>query len=283
MTMHSRLPDAALNAQLADRLAPIAAQARTGFQAFGSQLMTYCCLERERIASFTPPHPMIGIVLSGSKEIWLGEQMQSFAKGQVFILPRGVSLDVVNILDERSGQYATLILEIRNLPEGVAPLTQPETEAPAQDFAMPLSQTLVDALCHAASFTESGPASAEVQTLRLREVLTLLRNLPAARPLFQQSLPERVGWLLRSDPAHGWSVTSVASHLGLGASTLRRKLDAAGTPFRSLLREVRMQAAQSALAAGSDSTNAALAAGYASRSHFARHYRAAFGTTPRGR
>jgi AraC-like DNA-binding protein len=49
------------------------------------------------------------------------------------------------------------------------------------------------------------------------------------------------------------------------------------------LRQTRMDAAQRALASGAAIALAAEAAGYASRSHFARHFRSAFGTTPSGR
>jgi AraC-like DNA-binding protein len=283
MTLHQNPHVFALRSRLTQRLAPIAAQAQAGFQAFGPQLTTYCCLKRERIAAVVLPHPLIGIVLRGRKEIWLGPECQSFESGSVFVLPREVPMDVVNILDDRSGLYTSLMLEVKDLPEGVLPLLGSGPEPGKTALEIPLTPALVDALTHAAGVTEGGPQGEAVQRLRLAEVLTLLQGEPAARPLFDQSLADRVVWLIRSDPSRSWSVSEVALALGMGASTLRRQLDARGTPFRSLLLQTRMATAQRALAAGAAITSAAEAAGYASRSHFARHFRATFGTSPSGR
>ncbi|WP_368904456.1 AraC family transcriptional regulator [Taklimakanibacter lacteus] len=44
-----------------------------------------------------------------------------------------------------------------------------------------------------------------------------------------------------------------------------------------------MRAGQAAIAKGASSLSAAEAAGYASRSHFARRYRESYGTSPSGR
>jgi AraC-like DNA-binding protein/quercetin dioxygenase-like cupin family protein len=281
MTVHQDPQSFALRSLLTQRLAPIAAQVQAGFQTFGPQLTTYCCLKRERIAAVVPPHPLLGIVLRGRKEIWLGDACQSFEAGAVFVMPRGVPMDVVNILDDRSGHYAALILEVKDLPESL--LAGATAETGTRSLQIPLTRALVDALSHAAGVTEGGAQGEAVQRLRLAEVLTLLQGEPAARPLFHQSLADRVVWLIRSDPARNWRVCDVAETLAMGASTLRRRLDAQGTPFRSLLRQTRMAAAQHALASGAAITSAAEAAGYASRSHFARQFRAAFGTSPSGR
>lgn len=283
MTVHPNPESFALRARLAERLAPIAAQLQAGFHAFGPQLTSYCSLKRERIAAVTPPHPLLGVVLRGRKEIWLGDACQSFDTGSVFVMPRDVPMDVVNILDDRSGRYAALILEVKDLPEGVLPFTTSDGATGRPGLEIPLTRALIDALAHAAGVTEAGAQGEAVQRLRLAEVLTLLQTEPAARPLFHQSLADRVIWLIRSDPARDWSVAEVARTLAIGASTLRRRLSDSGQPFRRLLRQTRMETAQRALASGAAIGLAAEAAGYASRSHFARHFRATFGTTPSGR
>ncbi|WP_088625435.1 AraC family transcriptional regulator [Oceanicola sp. 22II-s10i] len=202
--------------------------------------------------------------------------------GTLFALPRGVLIDVLNIPDERSGYYQSLLIEVSELPQGVAPLTAEEARKPGQvaDFSIPLTQDLVDAVGNARRELRDPAARAEVCRHRVAEILLLLRRVPQARPLFWQTLPDRIGWLVRSDPAAVWTVEEMAGRMGMGASTLRRHLAQAGQSFRDIVRAARMEAARDALAQGAPAGVAAELAGYASRSHFARRFREAFGTTP---
>jgi len=210
---------------------------------------------------------------------------QAFQPGSVIVLPRDVPMDVVNIPGD-GGVYESLILEVPKLPEGVPPLTLAERlrrEAVSRAFGVTLTDDLVEALSHAATTIRAEEMSEAVQALRLREVLTLLRPLPSARSLFSAPLHEEVAWLISSSPSQEWSVARMAREVGLGASTLRRRLAQEGSSFRAILRQERLRAGQAALAAGASSLGAAEAAGYSSRSHFARRYRQSFGKTPSGR
>ena len=114
----------------------------------------------------------------------------------------------------------------------------------------------------------------------LTELLALLANEPAARPLFDLPLRDRLALLLGEDLAHSWTAAEAASRLGVSESTLRRRLSDDHTTFRSILRGARMGAAHRLLEQGHGSQAACAAVGYASRTHFARHFRAAFGVCP---
>jgi AraC-like DNA-binding protein len=285
MTLNSPNPQDRLRARLHERLRCFMAPGRAGMHNHARNLFSYCALHRERLAAIKLPHPIIGIVLRGRKEVWLGDVSQSFLPGSVIVLPRDVPLDVVNIPGE-TGIYESLVLEVPMLPEGVAPLTLAERrgrEAATRAFGVTLSDDLVETLSHAATTIRDEEMSETVQALRLTEVLTLLRKLPEARALFTASLAEEVSWLIGSDPTRDWSVHHVAQSVGIGASTLRRRLAAEGSSFRKILRSERLRAGQSALAAGASSLIAGEASGYVSRSHFARRYRESFGTSPSGR
>jgi AraC-like DNA-binding protein len=194
-------------------------------------------------------------------------------------------MDVVNIPAE-GGIYESLVLEVPVLPDGVAPLTLAERlcrEETSRAFGVTLTEDLVETLSHAATAINHPELSETVRAFRLSEILTLLRRLPEARALFTASLSDEIAWLIGSDPTRAWNVSSVAREVGLGASTLRRRLAAEGASFRAILRKARLDAGRSALAQGASSLTAAEASGYASRSHFARRYRESFGTTPSGR
>ncbi|MBK1871458.1 helix-turn-helix domain-containing protein [Aestuariivirga sp. YIM B02566] len=274
-----------LRQRLVARLKSFEAPAASGVHTHAHNLFSYCALERERLAAIKLPHPLIGIVLRGRKEVWLGDAGRTFGPGSVIILPRNIPMDVVNIPGE-TGIYESLILEVPMLPEGVPPLTlaeRLERETISPTFSVTLTEDLVEALSHAATTIRAEAMSEEVKTLRLREVLTLLRPLPEARALFTAPLGDEVAWLIASAPSEDWTVERVAKATGLGASTLRRRLTQEGRPFRAILRAERLRAGRAALAAGASSLSAAEAAGYVSRSHFARRYRESFGTSPSGR
>ena len=248
----------------------------------GRQIFSYCCFETERLAQVKVNRPLIGIVLSGAKEFWLGDIGRRFTAGDVFVLPGGATLDVVNITDDRNGLYESLLVEVSSLPPSVAQLPGP-LPSPRQHFDIHVTLTadLVDALAHAATTLASSDHAAILAEHRLAEVLMLLRTDPAARALFDAPLGDRVGWMVAADPTRRWTADSIAEHLGMGASTLRRKLTGDGTSLRAVLASARMQVAQGLLARGEASvTAAAEAAGYTSRSHFTRRFRSVIGSTP---
>ncbi|KQV40791.1 MULTISPECIES: helix-turn-helix domain-containing protein [unclassified Rhizobium] len=287
--MNLHLPidnEAQLRSALVERLRSMRAPPGTaGRYDHGRQLFSYCSLDRERLKAIELPSPIIGIILSGRKEVWLGDTPHLFEPGTVFVLPARVPMDVVNIPAGLTSSYESLLLEVPSLPSGVAPIFRNETIGGSDDgrtFRVPLNTDLVDSLVHAATAIW-GQALDAIKTVRLLEVLTLLRPIAAARPLFETDLSQKVAWLIGSGPSEDWTVERVATRLGLGASTLRRRLSAEGTSFRAVVRSQRLQAAQTALASGASSLAAAEAAGYASRSHFARRYKESYGMSPTGR
>ncbi len=268
--------------ELIARLQPMASR-QPGWHSHGDRLFSYCVFDRERLASARLPNPVIGIVLHGVKEVWMGDAVTELPPGSIFALPGGRPLDVVNIPGP-AGLYESLLIEVPRIPDAVAPLTPEERQRHAgPEFRVSLTSDLCQALIHAATTIADGAAAETLKGLRLCEVLTLLRSAPAARFLFRRELDEDVAWLLNRAPDEAWTVTRMAEALGMGASTLRRRLTATGFSFRAMVREARLTAARRMLDAGASSLAAAEAAGYASRSHFARRYRQTFGVSPSGR
>jgi AraC-like DNA-binding protein len=280
-----------LRRQLLDRLRPLATApgrprkdpGRHDFarSEFGRQVFTYCCFAAERLAQVEIVRPLIGIVLSGEKEFWLGDQSRRFGAGDVFVSPGGATLDVVNIPDPR-GLYESLLVEVASLPPGIAQLPDlPPAPKRGFDIGVTLTADLVDALAHAATTLATSRHAALLGEHRLAEVLMLLRSDPAARPLFDVPLADRIRWMVASDPTRRWTADELAGRLAIGASTLRRRLTEAGTPLRAVLAAARMGVAQDMLTRGDTSvTAAAEAAGYSSRSHFTRRFRSIYGSTP---
>lgn len=285
--MNIQTPHEALRRSLLDRLRPLAdapgRERKTHGQTFiSSQLFTYCAFATERVAKFKVEHAIIGIVLSGTKEFWIGNIGQSFTTGQVFVLPSGAELDVVNIPDDRRGLYEALVVEVRHVPPALA-LPPEKLCGPATKIsqAITLTAELVDALVHAAVTLSTSDHAKALAEHRMAEVLMLLRNDPAARCLFDLPLRDRIAWMVATAPSHAWTAEALGSRLGMGASTLRRRLTQDGASLREILADARMQIARDLLERGeANVTAAAEAAGYASRSHFIRRFRSVYGTMP---
>jgi AraC-like DNA-binding protein len=289
--MNSNPENARLRRQLLDRLRPLATapgrpRKDPGRHDFtrneaGRQVFTYCCFTTERLAQVVIGRPLIGIVLSGEKEFWLGDQSQRFGAGDVFVSPGGATLDVVNIPNAR-GLYESLLVEVASLPPSIAQLPDlPPAPRKGFDIGVTLTTDLVDALAHAATTLATSAHAALLGEHRLAEVLMLLRSDPAARPLFDVPLADRIRWMVAADPTRRWTAGELASRLAMGASTLRRRLTEDGTPLRTVLAAARMHIAQDLLSRGDSSvTAAAEAAGYSSRSHFTRRFRSVYGNSP---
>lgn len=273
-------PTAALRAALLAGLAPFRREGMAGTLPHAPGLFSYCALARERLLSVRLPRPVLGVVVSGAKEVWRGDAAERLATGTLFVLPAEVDLDVVNEPDEGTGLYQSLVIEIEPdaIPD-IGPRDFAATAAPAS-VAVGLTTGLVEAAIHAARAIGEGPAGATVRSARLAELLALLHDEPAARPLFDMSVAERVARLVRGGLDADWTAVEVARRLALSESTLRRRLAGEGRTFSTILRCERMEAARRLMARGTASGTAALAVGYASRAHFARAYRTVFGDNP---
>lgn len=247
------------------------------------QLFSYCTFEQERLRDIVLPHPLLGIVLWGKKEIWLGERCIAFEAGSIFAAPARVPVTLVNIPDEGAGRYETMALQVTMLPAALPPAQRVSGSTSQSEFGITLTPDLADAIVHAARTIHDIGAAPHIRQLRYAEVLSLLRPMANARCLFEAPAAAQVAWAVRSDPSRAWTAGSIATLLNISSATLRRWLAAEGTSFRSILVAQRMNAARLAMQAGAFSVEAAETAGYASRSHFSKRYREMFGESPTGR
>ncbi|AXJ96463.1 helix-turn-helix domain-containing protein [Sphingomonas sp. MMO-176] len=278
---------ALLLSRLADLRAPAGVQGTVAHGAdSGVRIFGYCIQERERIARSRMEHPAVVVVLSGTKEVWRGDVAQTFAAGVPFVIPAGMDFDLVNNPDPASGRYESICITVDDILRRTlrSNLRLPVTGAIPDRLDISLTPALVEAYGHAASALTGMDVAvaATVARYRVLEILVLLAETPVAGMLTAVGRREQVEAIILADPGRAWQVDEVAAELGIGASTLRRQLGRSGTSFREVSLSVRMATARALLgSSGYSVMQVAQAAGYASRSHFARRVRAIHGKTPR--
>ena len=107
----------------------------------------------------------------------------------------------------------------------------------------------------------------------------------AALPLApREDVDARVGEAVRrvlAQPAHPWTAAELATAVGLSASHFQQRFSAVtGVPLRRMRLWARMRSAVAAALRGATLTEAALAAGFATPSHFSAAFREMFGMAP---
>lgn len=148
-----------------------------------------------------------------------------------------------------------------------------------------ISPTLCSAIIHSGEALAGAlDLSRRVVDHRVLEVLLILVEqgaLPLMPKYVDSSVTEAVRLLIRHRLDHAWSTAAIAASLSMSESTLRRRLRDENHSLRALLLAERMQAAYLILSdRDADVADAIAATGYASRSHFSRHFRDAFGQAP---
>lgn len=246
-------------------------------------LSAFVSRQREKIAAFSTPVTGLVVVVQGRKQVHWGTGMRHYNAGEAFLLAAGTCVDVVNDPDEAVGTYRALFLRFsRELVIEAARLWPEFVGSSSQDGAVDLGPDLCAAILHAGEALAG--ASRRVVEHRLLEVVLILAEQGAMRlaPKYMQgSVIDALRLLVRHRLDREWSAASVAASFGMSEATLRRRLRQEGRSLRDLLLSERMRAARTLLCdRHADVADAIAATGYASRSHFARHFRQAFGVSP---
>ncbi|UWH08345.1 helix-turn-helix transcriptional regulator [Dickeya fangzhongdai] len=228
---------------------------------------------------------LIGLVVSGTKQLLAPEGSNAFAPGELFILPRGTQWDVIND-PAPQGRYVAQILNLQ--PETVTRFYQSFGQfaalTPVRSFARVTdSRTIGAAFMRAADALSDADCSAMLSEHRVLEVLLLLAEQSGIvlTPPGALNWSERVRRLVAQRPYDHWAADRVAQALSTTASTLNRRLAQEGNTIAACVRETRLEAAM-VLLQSSDRPVAAIAldVGYESHSKFTAAFRRRFGVVP---
>lgn len=250
---------------------------------------------REHLAKLRLGQAVIGVILDGRKELHIAGCSWQLQQGDCFLLPAGIELDVVNEPDERSGFYRAIVL---NLPPALilrAAAAYPDaigTAKPTAIAASPLLEltpTAIDSLTHAVQeIAACAPAGETPLARRLVEhrVIEVMLHFADRILLGQSALPgitDRARIHLCGEPARAWTAVQLADVLNMSEATLRRQLRMAGSGFKVLLDEARVNLARRLLPDRSLSIDdIALSCGYAARAKFDQRFKKLTGQTPQG-
>ncbi|EIR0277843.1 helix-turn-helix transcriptional regulator [Salmonella enterica] len=151
-------------------------------------------------------------------------------------------------------------------------------------LSIPLSNNL-----HFSWSTMLSAVSAQVtNSIKEYQIMGFLKTLFSESSYFTMSinhnkeLSENVRVIISMSPKKHWTVQSVAEHLGIGSSNLRRKLKDENNSFRRILVGVRMSYSMDILKATNKSISTVAAeVGYRSSYRFISMFRKYYGVEPK--
>lgn len=273
---------------LVPRLAELARQ-DTRFIAQESKfsfLSAFVARQTETFQAINMPVAGLLIVLEGIKKIsWAGKHF-TYRPGMAFALPPRAYVDVINKPNEKSGMYRALFLGFS--PSLLAEARRKWSPLAAGfctiDPTVTITPALASAILHASEALSGAiHVSERITQQRILEVLLLLAETGAAplRPdMKTSSTTDAARFVIRNDPAYPWSAETIAKELCTSEPTLRRRLRLEQSGLREIMAEERMRAAHAMLEEGCGVTEAAMVAGYASLSHFAKRFLKTYGYLP---
>lgn len=228
--------------------------------------------------------PVLIIVRRGRKLIRSGGEEHVIEAGSALALAEGLTFDVVNTPDKKSGLYEADWLAFapeltRRFAEGNISSHRIRC---AHVFRTP-GPAFEDAFKHAQTGIlreQEVPKNAAVA--RIMEVLEWLYHCGGHFAEDRKSTTSRLVRLkLASDLAANWTTPLMAKRLGLSEATLRRRLAKEGSSFNDLLVEARMVRALTFLQSSDLPVGQiALEVGYESPSRFSARFKERFGYSP---
>ncbi|NJO97776.1 MAG: AraC family transcriptional regulator [Pleurocapsa sp. CRU_1_2] len=246
---------------------------------------------RECLRGIKLEQPIIVVILSGTKIIYVDDREYIFQPGELFFVPSAIALDVINQPDISPNYYTALVLELSNTlfqkvklvyPELVDDIEQQQAKL---QFAISLSPTLAQSLIYLVqSAINSQANSSDLNEHHVMEIILLLLNSDLRSLVMQEIYPNlvtQVTNLLRRDLAQPWTAEQLAQKLNLSVSTLKRQLKSYNLTFRQILTRERMSKAMLLLTQERYAiSEVAIACGYQSPSRFAARFKQHYGLKP---
>jgi AraC-like DNA-binding protein len=241
-------------------------------------LLNFYARRKQRMAAVPFGDFIVARIRAGQKRLADGTRRAAVDVGHYLVVTPGMLLNVEN-LPASDGPYVSSCVAVSR--ELLLEKQWSTDAAPVTWAVLPPSPALDQSFAHAELGLQQQLPQA-VLVHRVRELLEAL-DLSGFRPVPMQApaVAERVRMLLAETPNKAWQAEELAAQLAMSVATLRRKLAAENTSFRTVLEEVRLARALTLIQTTSQPLKRiAEDCGYLSPSRFAARFRMRFGTLP---
>ena len=239
---------------------------------------------RHRVAMVTVREHALIWIHNGTKTLLSAAAPLSFAAGQAVVLLQDSVWDVIND-PHPDCRYEATVLQFGDdalkacidLAPGGAVASATRGCAPAT-----MDDEMAQAVRRAADTLARCDTSAALRQHRTVEVLLLLAERGTRlEPRAALNWPDRLRRLVAQRPHADWSVSVLAQACHVSASTLQRRLAAAGSTVADVVRETRLETALALLQTTDLGVgDIAHRCGYESHSRFTATFRQRFGFAP---
>jgi AraC-like DNA-binding protein len=235
-------------------------------------------------------HPMMALIVSGAKEIAIGDRMLRYDPASYFITTVELPASGCVKLNQQQDQYLAVSMDLDS--DRLASLlteteSSPHTAEPA--FAVnPVTPELLDAWLRLLRLLDTPEDIAVLAPMCEREILYRLLQGPQgaivrqiARSDSRLSRVRRVIAMIRAHFDQPLRIETLAEHAGMSAASLHRhfRTATAMSPLQ-YQKSLRLQEARRLVIAGRDVAAAGYAVGYESASQFSREFTRMFGAPP---
>lgn len=223
---------------------------------------------------------LLVMVRQGQKSIAWRDKNMLVSAGEAILVSAGCSLDVTNIPQSSHVPFEAEWLSF--------PLLRIYDPAGPNEANMPrvlhdVSVVFRQAFDHTVvSIKDTAGIPDRVAVKRVEEMCEWLESFGLMlKPAASVMLSQRIRKLVLTDLLKNWRASEVARHFAMSEATLRRRLNAEETSFRSVVTEARMGHALALLQVTDQAVSQiALGVGYENPSKFTARFRARFGFNP---
>ena len=234
--------------------------------------------------------PMMALILSGAKEIAIGDRRLRYDPASYFIATVELPASGCVKLDQPNEQYLAVSLDLDS-DQLASVLSEADVSLPTAEpaFAVnPVTSELLDAWLRLLRLLDAPQDIAVLAPLCEREILYRLLQGPQgaivrqiARADSRLSQVRRAIALIRDQFDRPLRVEALAEEAGMSQASLHRhfRTATAMSPLQ-YQKSLRLQEARRLILAGRDVAAAGFAVGYESASQFSREYARLFGSPP---
>ncbi|WP_325893206.1 helix-turn-helix transcriptional regulator [Grimontia sp. NTOU-MAR1] len=224
--------------------------------------------------------PTIVWVNRGLKQLWWHDSSRHYSPQDWLVVPASHSLTFVNEPSQTDFFSRTLTFLDPPPREWLEETQQVSiTEEPR------LTVTPQLAYCFETLYEMAGKSLSETtQRHFLMGFYAELKEAKALHLLYpgaETSLKEKLASYLSLNPSEAHSIETIAANFSMSPATLKRRLAAEDTSFRTVLTNVRMVYALSLMQKSRSQLNVALACGYQSEARFSSRFKETFGLSPK--